>query len=202
VDNILEFFKKSTDAGKFNKEFSDFLAFSFNWLESFKKNSPSNNKDNEDKELFESIYHFIHKKFRGTKVNNFGEEVFKTCSFELKKALLLNYFKSFFCNYLNSLCMQCTSLNINCDMIVEQRNEIFKRMSVSNHEFDERKPLHEMVTFVLDGNFGLVNKIIKEKIMKPLECYIYEQTWIFKGKIQGNLENHSEFFKMFKIIRD
>ena len=84
--------------------------------------------------------------------------------------------------------MQCMVLNIDCDMIVEQKKEIFKRIDekhMPKHDYEERKPLHEMVTFVLDGNFDLVNKIMKEKISKPIENYIYEQTWIFKGRIQG-----------------
>ena len=84
--------------------------------------------------------------------------------------------------------MQCANLNINCEMIVEQRNQkILKRFDklLINREYDERKPLHEMVTYVLDGNFDLLNNIMKEKISKPLENYIYEQTWIFKGRIQG-----------------
>ena len=50
---------------------------------------------NEGAQLFESIYHFIQRKFHGTKVTNFGQEIFHTCSFELKKAFLLSYFKSF-----------------------------------------------------------------------------------------------------------
>ena len=202
----MDFFKKNVDPNTFVKEFTIFFAKSFNWIDMF-KNSHPNEKDkngvenfingiykenntltinfNQEAELFESIYHFIQRKFHGTKVTNFGHEIFHISSFELKKAFLLSYFKNFLCNNLHSICMQCVNFSINCDMIVEQRNEIISRLSILNHEFAERSPLHEMVSYVLDGNFDLVGKIMKEKIMKPLENYVYEQTWIFKGKIQG-----------------
>lgn len=135
----------------------------------------------------EAIYHFIQRKFNETKVNNFGFELFNLCSFELKKAFLASYMKHYIQNYLNFICMQCSILNIDCNIILQQKIEILKKFEQNffNHDFKERKPLHELVSYVLEGNFEPLNKVMRENIIKPLESYIYEQTWIYKGRIQG-----------------
>lgn len=127
-------------------------------------------------------------------MNLFGQEVLLASSYAMKRALLLNYFKSFINTVLASLCVHCMLLNVNCSMILDQKAEIFTKLQVPGHDFPDRSPIHETVNYVLEGNFDMVAKLMSEAILKPFENFIYEQTWIFKGRIQGDFGRNAWIF--------
>lgn len=71
-------------------------------------------------------------------------------------------------------------------MIIQQIKSINQKfLTVMEKEIPERKIIHEIVEFVIANDIENIEKCMKEKINKSFECWIYEKTWIYKGKIQG-----------------